>query len=179
MKKFEASEVAELKARGRSIAVIAGGCFWGMEHLLKSLRGVLKTECGYCGGEMDSPTYQEVKMGKTGHAEAVWIELDPTQLSYIELLQFFFRIHDPTTTNRQGGDIGTQYRSTIFWLDDSQRDEAERTIRAIDQSGFWKNPVVTTLQEFDCFYEAEDYHQDYLDKNPDGYNCHFFRERPS
>lgn len=156
-------------------AVLAGGCFWGVEHLIREMDGVLATDVGYTGGTTESPGYRDIITGMTGHAEAVRIEFDPRVISYGEILRFFFRMHDPTTVNRQGNDVGTQYRSTIFVANDEQRATAELVIREVDDSGFWKKPVVTTIEPLGDFTLAEDYHQDYLIKNPGGYNCHYVR----
>ncbi|HXK37975.1 MAG TPA: peptide-methionine (S)-S-oxide reductase MsrA [Candidatus Paceibacterota bacterium] len=152
-------------------AVFSGGCFWGMEELIRKREGVVGTEVGYTGGSEIDPTYEK----HTGHAEAVRISYDDTKTSYKQLLDFFFQIHDPTTLNRQGGDVGTSYRSAIFYADDAEKKEAEDFIMLVNKSGRWKDPVVTTLEPFTKFYVAEDYHQDYLQKNPDGYTCHFIR----
>lgn len=157
------------------IAVLAGGCFWGMEDLIRKLPGVVDTEVGYCGGTGE-PVYTQVKTGKTGHAEAIEIEFDPKVLNFKDLLRFFFKIHDPTTSNRQGNDIGTQYRSAIFCQTDAQTEAASQVIKEVQESGFWKKPLVTEIVPASPFYAAEDYHQDYLLKNPGGYTCHFYRE---
>jgi peptide methionine sulfoxide reductase msrA/msrB len=160
-------------------AILAGGCFWGVEHLFRELDGVLETEVGYTGGESKNPTYRDVVTGKTGHAEAVRIVFDPRRVSYEEILRYYFRLHDPTTINRQGNDVGTQYRSAIFVADERQREVAERVRREVDESGFWKSPVVTTIEPAGLWYGAEQYHQDYLIKNPNGYNCHYLRPEES
>ena len=152
-------------------AIFAGGCFWGMEELFRALPGVVDTEVGYTGGENEHPTYQD----HPGHAEALKIEFDPTQISFKQLLDSFFRFHDPTTRNRQGNDIGSSYRSAIFYADEQQKNEAESFINLVNASGRWPKPVVTALEPFTKFYPAEDYHQDYLQKNPDGYTCHYSR----
>lgn len=152
-------------------AVFAGGCFWGMEELFRKLPGVVDTETGYTGGENENPTYEN----HPGHAEALKITYDPSKTTYRELLDFFFRIHDPTTLNRQGNDVGASYRSAIFYTDDEQKKEAEHFIDLVNTSGKWKNPVVTTLEPLSKFTEAEENHQDYLQKNPGGYTCHFVR----
>lgn len=157
------------------VAMLAGGCFWGVEHLLRELEGVLETDSGYTGGKTENPNYRDIVTGKTGHAESVRIVFDPSRVSYEEILRYYFRLHDPTTINRQGNDRGTQYRSTIFVTDDGQREVAERVRREVDESGAWKSPVVTTIEPAGAWYEAEDYHQDYLLKNPNGYNCHYLR----
>ena len=157
-------------------AVLAGGCFWGMEELLREIPGVLETEVGYTGGKMESPTYSDVKTGMTGHAESVRIVFDPKKVSYADLLEkWFFRMHDPTTPNRQGNDVGTQYRSAIFVSSPEQRKAAEEVKARVDKSGKWKRPVVTEIVEGGAFTRAEDYHQKYLVKHPGGYSCHFMR----
>ena len=148
--------------------VLAGGCFWGLEELIRKQPGVVKTKVGYTGGEVKNPTY----INHQGHAEAVEIEYDTDQTSYKKLLDFFFQIHDPTTLNQQGNDVGTSYRSTIFYSNEEEREEAENFIDIVNKSKRWKNPVVTTLEPLGEFYLAEDYHQDYLQKNPSGYTCH-------
>ena len=161
----------------REVAVLAGGCFWGMEELLRKVPGVLDTEVGYAGGTTQSPSYEVVKTGTTGHAESVRITFDPSKLSYEELLEkWFFRMHDPTTKNRQGNDVGTQYRSAIFVSSPEQRRVAEMVKQRIDKSGKWKSPVVTEIVEAGPFTLAEGYHQDYLEKNPGGYTCHWMRD---
>ncbi len=157
-------------------ATLAGGCFWGMEDLLRKQPGVVDTRVGYTGGTLANPSYSHVSLGTTGHAEAIEVTFDPKVTSYEELLKFFFRIHDPTTPNRQGNDVGTQYRSVIFVHDQSQRKIAEKVRNEVDKSGKWKSKVVTEIVEASPFYEAEEYHQDYLVKNPGGYTCHFIRE---
>jgi methionine-S-sulfoxide reductase len=154
-------------------AYLAGGCFWGVEDLLRKVPGIVDTEVGYTGGTLDHPKYSDVKTGKTGHAEAIRIDYDPSKVSYTELLNLFFRLHDPTTKNRQGNDVGTQYRSAIFYQTEEEKAIAEAVIR--DQSGFWKREITTSLEPFKIFYSAEDYHQDYLLKNPGGYTCHYWR----
>lgn len=157
-------------------AYLAGGCFWGMEDLIRKTPGVVSTEVGYMGGEVKNATYNLVKTGTTQHAETVKVVFDPAKLKYSDLLLFFFKIHDPTTSNRQGNDIGTQYRSAIFYTSREQKDEAERTIVRIDKSNAWKSPIVTQVVKAGEFWKAEDYHQDYLQKNPSGYTCHFERK---
>ena len=159
-----------------SHATLAGGCFWGVEELIRQLPGVVETTVGYTGGELASPTYRDVCRGDTGHAEAIDIEFDPVRIPYEDILDFFFRIHDPTTKNRQGHDTGSQYRSAIFFHDEEQREIAERVRKQVDQSGKWPNPVVTEIVPASTFWPAEDYHQDYLQKNPQGYSCHYIRE---
>lgn len=157
-------------------AVLAGGCFWGMEELLREIPGVLETEVGYTGGKTASPTYEDVKTGRTGHAESVRITFDPKKLSYANLLEhWFFRMHDPTTADRQGNDRGTQYRSAIFVTSPEQRKVAEEVKTRVAASGKWKNPIVTQIVDEGQFTLAEDYHQKYLVKHPGGYSCHFMR----
>lgn len=158
------------------VATLAGGCFWGLEDLLRKLPGYLRSDVGYTGGTTVNPTYEEVKTGRTGHAEAIQIEFDPETLSYENLLLFFFKIHDPTTEDQQGNDTGSQYRSAIFYHTESQRETAEKVLKQVRQSGAWKHPLVTQLEELCVFYRAEDYHQDYLEKHPHGYTCHFVRK---
>jgi len=152
-------------------AVLAGGCFWGMEELFRKLPGVLDTQTGYTGGQSANPTYAH----HPGDAEALRIEYDPAKTSFKELLDFFFRIHDPTTLNRQGNDIGTAYRSAIFYATEEEKNEAEKFIALVNKSGRWKNPVTTALEPLKKFTEAELEHQDYLQKNPGGYTCHYVR----
>ncbi len=157
-------------------AILAGGCFWGMEDILRGLDGILDTEVGYTGGQTSDPTYDDVKTGLTGHAEAIRVEFDPSRISYEQLLSVFFRMHNPTTLNRQGNDRGSQYRSAIFYLSEEQRRTAEEKKRLIDLSGKWSAPVVTEIVPAGPFFAAETDHQDYLVKNPGGYTCHFLRE---
>src|SRR5688572_6988625 len=154
-------------------AVLAGGCFWGMEELLRAVPGVVETEVGYTGGTTDKPRYEDVKTGRTGHAEAIRVVFDPKQLAYADLLaKWFVRMHDPTTVNRQGNDVGTQYRSAIFVTTDEQRKTAEAVKRRVQESGKWKRPIATEIVKDGGFTPAEDYHQDYLQKHPGGYTCH-------
>lgn len=158
-------------------AVLAGGCFWGMEDILRKIPGVLETEVGYTGGTTKTPVYEEVHTGETGHAEAVRITFDPKKLSYEDLLErWFFRMHDPTTKNRQGNDVGSQYRSAIFVTSPEQRAAAERVKSRVNASGRWHAPVVTEIVDAGPFAPAEDYHQDYLQKHPGGYTCHYLRD---
>jgi peptide methionine sulfoxide reductase msrA/msrB len=159
-----------------AVATLAGGCFWGMEDLIRQQPGVLKTVVGYTGGHTADPVYEQVHTGATGHAEAIQITFDPARTSYEALLTFFFHIHDPTTPNRQGNDLGSQYRSAIFYHDAGQKAVAERVKAAVEATGFWKRPVVTEIVPAGTFYPAEDYHQDYLVKHPGGYTCHFVRK---
>ncbi len=152
-------------------AVLAGGCFWGMQDLIRKQPGVVATRVGYTGGSVDNPTYEN----HTGHAEAVQIDFDDSQTSYRDILDFFFQIHNPTTLNQQGNDRGTAYRSAIFYANDEEKRQAQDFIDIVNSSGRWPDPVVTTLEPLKQFYLAEDYHQDYLIKNPDGYTCHVRR----
>jgi len=152
-------------------AILAGGCFWGMEDLFRKQPGVVSTRVGYTGGDVPDATYRD----HAGHAEAIEIVFDPELTSYRELLGFFFQIHDPTTVNRQGNDVGTSYRSAIFYLDDEQRRIAEDTIAEVDSSGLWPGKVVTEVAPAGPFWEAEPEHQDYLERYPNGYTCHFVR----
>lgn len=158
------------------IATLAGGCFWGVEDLFRQLPGVTNTEVGYTGGSTEHPTYETVKIGKTGHAESIQIEFDPNKTNFKNILEFFFKIHDPTTLNRQGNDIGTQYRSAIFYHSDEQKRISEEVIKAVNESGKWPKVIVTEIVPAKTFYSAEAYHQDYLQKNPGGYTCHFIRD---
>jgi peptide methionine sulfoxide reductase msrA/msrB len=160
----------------REVALLAGGCFWGMEDLLRKIPGVLETEAGYTGGWLVNPRYEDTHGSKSGHAEAVRVVFDPRVLSYEELLEkWFFRMHDPTTLNRQGNDVGTQYRSAIFYADDEQKATAERVKARVQASGRWKGTITTEIAKASAWYAAEGYHQDYLEKNPGGYTCHFLR----
>lgn len=151
--------------------VLAGGCFWGLQELIRKQYGVVGTRVGYAGGKVENPTYENHE----GHAEAAEIEYDTKKTSYKRLLDFFFQIHDPTTLNQQGNDRGTSYRSAIFYDNDEEKKEAKDFIDIVNKSGRWKKPVVTTLEQLRKFYLAEEYHQDYLQKNPNGYTCHYIR----
>jgi peptide-methionine (S)-S-oxide reductase len=153
------------------IIYLAGGCFWGMEELFRAQPGVVDTEVGYTGGENDNPDYHN----HPGHAETLAITYDEKKTSFKDLLDFFFRIHNPTTLNRQGNDVGSSYRSAIFYQNDDELKIAKEAIKKLDSSGFYDKPVVTSLEKFKKFYSAEAYHQDYLQKNPGGYTCHFIR----
>jgi peptide-methionine (S)-S-oxide reductase len=149
-------------------AILAGGCFWGMEELFRTQPGVVDTEAGYTGGENENPTYRR----HPGHAEALLVTYDPEQTTYSNLLDFFFRIHNPTTVNRQGNDVGLSYRSAIFYQTDKEKSQAQAFVKIVNDSGRWKKKVVTTLEPFTTFTPAEPEHQDYLQKNPGGYTCH-------
>jgi methionine-S-sulfoxide reductase len=159
------------------IATLAGGCFWGMEEILRQIPGVLRTRVGYTGGTTANPTYPQVKRGDTGHAEAIEIVFDPSRISYETLLeQWFFKMHDPTTLNRQGNDVGSPYRSAIFYHSPEQKRVAELVKERVGRSGRWPRPVVTEITAASTFTSAEDYHQKYLVKNPGGYTCHWLRD---
>jgi len=158
------------------VAVLAGGCFWGVEEILRAVPGVQDTDVGYTGGWLENPTYHDTHDSKSGHAEAIRVTFDPTVLSYEVLLeQWFFKLHDPTTLNRQGNDVGTQYRSAIFPQSAEQRATAERVIAGVNASGSWPRPVTTAIEPAAPWYTAESYHQDYLRKHPNGYSCHYMR----
>lgn len=152
-------------------AILAGGCFWGVEELIRKLPGVHSTVVGYTGGDVPNATYRN----HGTHAEGIEIEFDPTVLSYRSLLEFFFQIHDPTTLNRQGNDRGLSYRSAIFYLNDDQKQTAEALIKEMNASGKWPGPVVTAVEPAGDFWNAEEEHQDYLQKHPYGYTCHYLR----
>jgi peptide-methionine (S)-S-oxide reductase len=152
-------------------AILAGGCFWGMQDLIRKLPGVISTRVGYTGGDVRNATYRN----HGTHAEGIEIVFDPAKISYRDLLEFFFQIHDPSTKNRQGNDIGTSYRSGIYYLSEEQRAEAQRTIADVDASGLWPGKVVTEVKPAGDFWEAEPEHQDYLERFPAGYTCHRIR----
>jgi peptide-methionine (S)-S-oxide reductase len=149
----------------REVATLGGGCFWCLEAVYQELRGVEKVESGYSGGHVPNPTYREVCSETTGHAEVVRVTFDPGVVSYREILEVYFTIHDPTTLNRQGADVGTQYRSVVFYHDEEQRRVAEEVISDLEAQGIWSNPIVTELAPFEEFYVAENYHQDYFRNN--------------
>jgi len=152
-------------------AILAGGCFWGAQQLLRRRPGVLSTRVGYSGGDVENATYRHHK----GHAEAVEIVFDPNVVSYRDLLEFFFQIHDPSTKDRQGNDVGSSYRSAIFYTSDEQKRAALETVADVDASGIWPGKVVTEVTAAGAFWQAEEEHQDYLEKDPHGYTCHFVR----
>lgn len=154
-----------------NIAILAGGCFWCIEPVFTQLAGVNSVVSGYIGGYTDSPTYKQICTGTTGHAEAIQISFDPERISYDELLEIFFVAHDPTTPNRQGNDIGTQYRSAIFYLDEEQKQIAEQMVLKVDAENWWPDPVVTEVSSASTFYPAEDYHQYYYANNPNQPYC--------
>lgn len=178
VKKSEKKEVSMTSDKNAhtEVAYLAGGCFWGVQDLIRKIPGVIHTEVGYSGGDSADPTYDLVKTGRSGHAEAVKIEFDSKKVSFLVILDHFFRLHDPTTLNQQGNDIGTQYRSAIFYVSDEQKKIAEAKKQEVEHSKKWKRPVVTAIVPFKKFYKAEDYHQDYLEKNPGGYTCHYYRD---
>ena len=147
------------------VATLGGGCFWCLEAVYQELRGVEKVESGYSGGHVPNPTYKEVCSETTGHAEVVQVTFDPDEVSYRDILEVYFAIHDPTTLNRQGADVGTQYRSVVYYHDDDQRRVAEEVISELETEGIWPNPIVTEVAPFDEFYVAEDYHQNYFRNN--------------
>lgn len=170
-----ASQSETVKKGSTETAILAGGCFWGMEEVFRKIPGVIKTEVGYTGGTKADPNYEQVSSGTTGHAESIRIEFDPKQMTYENLLKTFFRMHDPTTLNRQGNDIGTQYRSEIFYLNSGQKLSAEKVVQLVDRAKKWPKPVVTKVEAATTFFPAEEYHQKYLVKNPHGYNDHYLR----
>lgn len=157
---------------GHERAVLAGGCFWGMQDLIRKLPGVVKTRVGYTGGDVANATYRD----HGTHAEGIEIVFDPTQTTFRTLLEFFFQIHDPTTPNRQGNDLGLAYRSAIYYVDDAQKAIALDTIADVNASGLWPGKLVTELDPVGAFWEAEPEHQDYLERRPDGYTCHSIRK---
>ncbi len=152
-------------------ATLGGGCFWCTEAVFDDLKGVTNVESGYSGGNVVDPTYEQVCTGKTGHAEVVQVSFDPNEISYEDILRIFFTVHDPTTLNRQGNDIGTQYRSVIFYHDENQKAAAEKVIKEIAVEKIWDDPIVTELSPFNAFYKAEDYHQEYFANNPNQGYC--------
>ncbi|MGH9869584.1 MAG: peptide-methionine (S)-S-oxide reductase MsrA [Candidatus Polarisedimenticolia bacterium] len=160
----------------QEVALLAGGCFWGMEDIARKIPGVVDTEVGYTGGTTSHATYKDVKSGRTGHAEALRVVFDPARLSFEDLLGWFFRMHDPTTLNQQGNDMGSQYRSAIFYTSEEQRRTAEAVKARVAASGKWPRPIVTQIVAASDFWPAEEDHQDYLEKNPGGYTCHFLRD---
>ncbi len=172
----DAGVIQQGKGQKTERAVVAGGCFWGMEEIIRDIPGVKKTTVGYTGGTRKDPTYKEVCSGTTGHAEAVEIVFDPEVIDYATVLDFFFRMHDPTTLNRQHNDVGTQYRSAIFYTSEEQKKTAEKVKERFDKSGRFKKPIVTQIVPASEFYSAEEYHQDYLQKNPNGYTCHVLQD---
>lgn len=156
-------------------AYIAGGCFWGMEDLFRKRPGIVDTEVGYQGGDNEHPTYEN----HPGHAESIELTYDPNETSFKQILDFFFRIHNPTTVNQQGNDLGSSYRSAIFYQNEEEKQVALGMIEIVNASGLWRDKVVTTLEPYTTFWQAEAYHQDYLMKHPSGYTCHFVRSDES
>lgn len=172
-----ASSAPTKQPASSEVAILAGGCFWGMEDILRKIPGVLQIEVGYTGGWLENPRYDDTHDSKSGHAEAVRLVFDPRKLSYADLLEkWFFKMHDPTTLNRQGNDTGTQYRSAIFFTSEAQRKTAEEVKQCLDAAHTWKRPIVTEIVAASKWWKAEDYHQDYLLKHPGGYTCHYMRE---
>lgn len=167
---------AATKDGPREVAILAAGCFWGVEHWMLKVDGIAEIDVGYTGGPSAKATYEEVSDGKTGHAEAVRIVFDPSMISYEDLLVRFYKIHDPTTKDRQGNDRGTQYRSAIFPTTAAQRKTAELVTARVQKSGQWKAPITTTIETPVHWIKAEEYHQDYLVKHPGGYDNHFLRD---
>lgn len=164
-----------MKLSQTEFATLGAGCFWGVEDILRNVEGVVSATSGYCGGTTENPTYKEICTGKTGHAEVVQIEFDPNKISYETVLDYFFRLHDPTTLNRQGPDTGTQYRSVIFYHTPEQKQKAEKSIKKWQDSGKFRSPIVTEVSPTSTFYRAEEYHQRYFAKNG-GISCHFLRD---
>jgi peptide-methionine (S)-S-oxide reductase len=160
------TEEARMPTAEREVATLAGGCFWCLEAVFLELRGVETVTSGYSGGTVRDPSYEQVCSGRTGHAEVVQVAFDPSVISFAELLDVFFTIHDPTTRDRQGADIGTQYRSAIFYHSPAQKATAEKAIAALQAAGIWDAPIVTEVKAFEAFYPAEEYHQDYFRRNP-------------
>lgn len=158
-------------SRKQEVAVLGGGCFWCTEAVFSKINGVEKVEPGYSGGKLENPTYEQVSTGRTGHAEVVQITFDPDVISYEEILEIFFSTHDPTTLNRQGPDVGTQYRSVIFYSNDQQKAVAEQVIKEMSEANAWDRPIVTQLEPLKVFYPAEDYHKDYFKRHTEQAYC--------
>jgi peptide-methionine (S)-S-oxide reductase len=159
------------KSKKLGVATLAGGCFWCVEAVFNIIRGVEKIEPGYTGGSVPNPTYEQVSSGTTGHAEAAQITFDPSVISFREILEIFFASHDPTTLNRQGPDVGTQYRSAIFYHNEEQKAAAEAVIKELEKEGIWDSPIVTQVEPLKIFYKAETYHKDYYKKHPNQPYC--------
>jgi len=170
---MKASPMSEPKTSATEVATFGAGCFWCVEAVLERVDGVVKVTSGYMGGSVKNPTYEDVCTGTTGHAEVVQVTFDPNRISYRKLLQIFWKLHDPTTLNRQGADVGTQYRSVIFYHSEAQREAAEASKRAANESGAFGSPIVTEITEAGTFYPAEDYHQDFYRLNPNHQYCRF------
>jgi peptide-methionine (S)-S-oxide reductase len=158
-------------AKGKEVATLGGGCFWCTEAVFSELKGVDRVESGYSGGNVANPTYQQVCTGETGHAEVVQITFDPTVISFKDILTIFFAIHDPTTLDRQGADVGTQYRSVIFYHSNKQKTVVDQVVKEIEAAGIWEAPIVTQVVPFEAFYVAENYHQEYFKRDPDQAYC--------
>lgn len=167
---------AETNNRNLDTAYLAGGCYWGLEELIRKIPGVVATKVGFSGGQLINATYKDVSMGNTGHAESIEVKYESTIVDYETLLFHFFKMHDPTTINQQGNDKGTQYRSAIFYVSEQQKEIAHKVISTVNQSNLWKKKVVTEVVPFRNFYLAKQSHQKYLVKNPEGYSCHFVRK---
>ena len=161
----------EISSRGFELATLGGGCFWCLEPAFRELQGVIDVVVGYAGGDTDNPDYHQVCTGMTGHAEVVQVAFNPQQVTFRELLEVFFSLHDPTTRNRQGADVGTQYRSIILYHDEQQKETAQQVMSQLTQNGVWGKPLVTQLEPLQMFYRAEDYHQGYFAKNPNQGYC--------
>ena len=168
---FDTKRNAIMQDPNKEVATFANGCFWCTEAIFDQVKGVSSVISGYSGGHIKNPSYREVTRGTTGHAEAIQISYDPQVISYVELLEIFFKTHDPTTLNRQGADVGTQYRSAVFYHSEEQAKLAKEIIAALDKEKIWKNPIVTEVTEFSNFYSAEDYHQEYFANNPEAGYC--------
>ena len=164
-------KLKQAPAKRVEVATLAGGCFWCTEAVFSQLKGVEKVESGYSGGNVENPSYEQVSTGRTGHAETVQITYDPDVISYKDILKMFFSTHDPTTLNRQGPDVGTQYRSVIFYHNDEQKAIAEQVMKELTEEGIFDAPIVTQLEPYKAFYEAEDYHKDYFKRHPDQAYC--------
>jgi peptide-methionine (S)-S-oxide reductase len=165
--------VNEMKSKNTEVATLAGGCFWCMEAIFNEVKGVIKVVPGYSGGTVSNPSYEEVCTGKTGHAETVMVTYDPSVISFTEILEVFFSTHDPTSINRQGNDIGTQYASVIFYMDEYQESAAKDTIRKFEEEKRFPKPIATRVERFSNFYPAEDYHKNYFLNNPEAPYCTF------
>lgn len=165
------SPQSNLNPTESEVAVFGAGCFWCVEAIYQRVNGVIHVESGYAGGHVENPTYRQVTSGRTGHAEVTRVEFDPSVISYEELLEVFWHTHDPTTLNRQGADVGTQYRSAIFYLDDEQKKTAEASLEKTDKSGLWESPIVTEITSLTNYSTAEDYHQNYFNNNPNAGYC--------
>ncbi len=164
---------SSLTSPNKAVATLGGGCFWCVEAVFNELQGVEKVISGYSGGAIENPTYRQVCSGNSGHVEVIQVIFDPTVISYEDILTVFFHVHDPTTLNRQGNDVGEQYKSIIFYQDEAQKASAEKVIQEIGASGLWKNPIVTEIAKLKRFYPAEDYHQSYYKENPNQGYCVF------